>query len=415
LFRIGRDKQLPAWVKQFKLRGLLKIVISIVQNRIKIIFGFHLTNFRRMKNMLKRESWGVVGIFCVILCMVVFCSVFYVYGQNVGSKTLASQTTEKQNQTTPADTSKDVTKNENKNNNPQNNPNAETDIESIAAVVEGVGKVNVYRIGINIVAVPDVLVSHFSGGDGAETRANVKADSEDNGNGNIANIAAGGQRGMVFVVGVMADSPAAKAGVERGDVIVKFGGKEITSPDDLIKQVNIVKDTEQVLVFIRNGKKSEVKITPEKVEGSELGLRGVAPFESDFRMLPYRHFKLGDRKELMSEIEEMFNQLRDGSGVDLFFSFPDGNNSFLPNLNLPKIPLPKLPLPKLSNPQNIHSGKAKALTITTQTDPNGKTKIKVNKSTTSNGKTEENVWEAENIDDLPEEIRNEVKQFIQIK
>jgi hypothetical protein len=62
--------------------------------------------------------------------------------------------------------------------------------------------------------------------------------------------------------------------------------------------------------------------------------------------------------------------------------------------------------------QNIQQGEAKALTITTHSDPNGKTKIKVTKKTTINGKTDENVWEADDIKQLPEDVQNEVKQFI---
>lgn len=66
----------------------------------------------------------------------------------------------------------------------------------------------------------------------------------------------------VLISRVEDDSPAAKAGIEKGDVIIKFDGKKIEDPDDLS---DLVEDTEPgsevEVVVIRDGK--EKKFTVE--------------------------------------------------------------------------------------------------------------------------------------------------------
>ncbi|MDR2642256.1 MAG: PDZ domain-containing protein [Planctomycetaceae bacterium] len=340
--------------------------------------------------MLKRKILKIVSLFCTVAIAGFLCSVLYVYGQNHEKKDVESKSTDCQNQTTTIDAQKNNTNDENKNTDAtgENTTTIENVVDSDQAII--------YRLGMNIVEVPELLLPHFSGIDGVRDNVDVND-----------NITGNKQHGMVVVADVMPNSPAAKAGVKRGDVIVKFGGKKIDSPNALVQQVNSVKDTEQELVFIRNNKKMEFKITPEKLTSDKWTRQETVPLSQDFRLLPHRHFRLGDRKQLLREMEEMVSHLQDNSGIDLFFSFPDGKN-LLPNLNLPK-----LPFPNANSLKNLKEGEAKSLTITTQTDSNGKSKIKVNKSITTNGKTEENVWEAENIDQLPENIRDEVRQFIE--
>jgi serine protease Do len=73
-----------------------------------------------------------------------------------------------------------------------------------------------------------------------------------------------------LIAGVVADSPAQKAGLKTGDVIVAFGDKPITDSADLPPLVGTTKPGVTVPVtVIRNGKretlKVEIKELPEKV------------------------------------------------------------------------------------------------------------------------------------------------------
>ncbi len=65
-----------------------------------------------------------------------------------------------------------------------------------------------------------------------------------------------------LVSSVQKDSPAAKAGIEPGDVIVKFNGKEINSSADLPPQVaSMQPNTQATLEISRDGKTREVPVT----------------------------------------------------------------------------------------------------------------------------------------------------------
>ncbi|MDH3196808.1 MAG: PDZ domain-containing protein [Candidatus Krumholzibacteria bacterium] len=65
----------------------------------------------------------------------------------------------------------------------------------------------------------------------------------------------------VLVSGVADDSPAEKAGIEDGDVIVKFAGKSVASPDDLGDLVRDTKPGTEVSVeLVRDGKTRSVTL-----------------------------------------------------------------------------------------------------------------------------------------------------------
>jgi serine protease Do len=66
----------------------------------------------------------------------------------------------------------------------------------------------------------------------------------------------------VLIADVTADTPAAKAGLKRGDVVTAVDGHAVETPRDLTRQIAMAKPgTEVKLDFLRAGKPSELAIT----------------------------------------------------------------------------------------------------------------------------------------------------------
>ena len=62
------------------------------------------------------------------------------------------------------------------------------------------------------------------------------------------------------------ESPAAKAGIRRGDIIVEFAGAEIGRAIDLPMTVDRTPiGTEQELKFIRDGREQSVSVVLEEI------------------------------------------------------------------------------------------------------------------------------------------------------
>jgi serine protease Do len=69
---------------------------------------------------------------------------------------------------------------------------------------------------------------------------------------------------------VLADSPAEKGGIKRGDVIIEFDGKPIKSMEQLPQIVAQTRPGEEVeVIVIRNGKRMSVKTVIDKLEDKE--------------------------------------------------------------------------------------------------------------------------------------------------
>jgi serine protease Do len=72
-----------------------------------------------------------------------------------------------------------------------------------------------------------------------------------------------------FVAEVIDNSAAARAGVQRGDVIVGYNGKNVASPDDLREEVRKGKPNEEVTLKVARGK--ETKELKAKLEALPAG------------------------------------------------------------------------------------------------------------------------------------------------
>lgn len=78
----------------------------------------------------------------------------------------------------------------------------------------------------------------------------------------------------VLINSVNENSPAAKAGLKAGDVIVEVEGKAVADAGDLLRGIAEKKEGEVTLTIIRNKNRQTVKVTPEKIE---IPLRTVQP------------------------------------------------------------------------------------------------------------------------------------------
>ncbi len=67
----------------------------------------------------------------------------------------------------------------------------------------------------------------------------------------------------VLINEVRENSPAAKAGLKAGDIIVEIDGKAAKGDFDLIRAVNSKKEGDVSVTFVRDGKRQTVSITPE--------------------------------------------------------------------------------------------------------------------------------------------------------
>ena len=68
----------------------------------------------------------------------------------------------------------------------------------------------------------------------------------------------------LLVVGVMPDSPAAKAGIAQHDVLLAAAGKPLASPRDLIQAVETAKEGKLAIEVLHEGKKKTIEATPAK-------------------------------------------------------------------------------------------------------------------------------------------------------
>lgn len=81
----------------------------------------------------------------------------------------------------------------------------------------------------------------------------------------------------ILINNVSENSPAAKAGLKAGDVIVEVEGKAVSNSMDLIRGIAEKKEGEVSLTIIRNRNRQTVKVTPEKMKEGELPFKTMQP------------------------------------------------------------------------------------------------------------------------------------------
>lgn len=126
----------------------------------------------------------------------------------------------------------------------------------------------------------------------------------------------------VAIEKVSENSPAAAAGLQAGDVILRFNGEEITSTRKLTRLIGEVDPDHQARVAIlRNGREQELTAT--------LARRPMPKFENgNFEFLPplpMGRMEMPEMKKLLKlkELEGLKNLPNDG--IPRVFTFPDGS------------------------------------------------------------------------------------------
>jgi C-terminal processing protease CtpA/Prc len=88
----------------------------------------------------------------------------------------------------------------------------------------------------------------------------------------------GAQKGKgVLISSVRENSPAGKAGLQAGDVVVEVDGKEVKGAFDLTRLINEKKEGAVNLTVIRNRSRINVSVEPEK---SDRKMRIITPDEN---------------------------------------------------------------------------------------------------------------------------------------
>lgn len=82
-------------------------------------------------------------------------------------------------------------------------------------------------------------------------------------------------QGGALVIDVSPNTPAARAGLEAGDVIVRAGGREVNDPDDVQRALRGVQDGRVALEVVRQGRRREM--TLEWQGGDRVIRREIGP------------------------------------------------------------------------------------------------------------------------------------------
>ena len=80
--------------------------------------------------------------------------------------------------------------------------------------------------------------------------------------------------GGAMIDEVRDDSPAAKAGLMAGDIVVEANGQPVRSQMDLIKAINEKKEGDVQLTIVRDGNRQTISVTPEAAKDGNFFFQG---------------------------------------------------------------------------------------------------------------------------------------------
>ena len=75
-----------------------------------------------------------------------------------------------------------------------------------------------------------------------------------------------GVAGGAMISEVRENSPAAKAGLKAGDIIVEIDGKAVKGDGDVMRAMTEKKDGDVSLTVVRSGSRQTIKVTPEEIK-----------------------------------------------------------------------------------------------------------------------------------------------------
>jgi hypothetical protein len=102
--------------------------------------------------------------------------------------------------------------------------------------------------------------------------------------------------GGVLVADVLPDSPAAKAGIQADDVLVKAGGKALKSPADLVAAVGASKGGKVELELLRGEKTVKLTVAPAKRPAELAGEPQLPPLPAEALRKWMNQLQVGEAK-----------------------------------------------------------------------------------------------------------------------
>ncbi|MGL6194159.1 MAG: PDZ domain-containing protein [Thermoguttaceae bacterium] len=189
----------------------------------------------------------------------------------------------------------------------------------------------------------------------------------------------------MFIEALAPGGPADKAGIEVGDIILTFAGKNVVGVEDLFSVINADKDKEQAITILHKGKKVEKTIKPEKRPEAPSNLQG--PSSGVIRNIrPGIIFEGKEGVDPRQIIRQFIEQI-DENGAEL--EFMEENDTF-------------------GFGSDPSENKAERLQVTILPgDEPGTQKIHVR----ANDKT----WDVNSVEELPEELQHQVSNAIKMQ
>lgn len=93
-----------------------------------------------------------------------------------------------------------------------------------------------------------------------------------------------GVDGGVMINEVRENSPAAKAGLQAGDLVIEANGKAVIDGDELVRLINDKKEGDVTLTIVRDGKRQTKSVTPEASKDGGFNIKSDG--ENGWRLSP---------------------------------------------------------------------------------------------------------------------------------